>query len=155
MSISNWQRPKKNLARCRYCGMNIWNKRRAEKTKCCTKNCKESLAILEGKPDPLADELRAKFRLYGGNLYTTIRWLRIRKEVLRKFDRCLKCGSRENLHVDHISPVAWGRAPVWSLKNLQVLCRDCNLSKKAKNDFDHRPEAVVYRKHMAEAIEEF
>lgn len=41
--------------------------------------------------------------------------------------RCVKCGCRENLTIDHVIPVSLG-GKCW-LKNLQTLCRCCNLEK--------------------------
>ena len=40
---------------------------------------------------------------------------------------CVKCGSRENIHYDHIIPVSKGGST--TLDNLELLCQDCNLSK--------------------------
>ena len=37
---------------------------------------------------------------------------------------CRKCGSTENLEIDHIIPIAKGGKTTWD--NLQTLCRDCN-----------------------------
>ena len=55
----------------------------------------------------------------------------MRAQVWRRDDgRCVQCGSRENLHIDHIVPVSKGGAT--SVPNLQVLCQSCNLSKGAK-----------------------
>lgn len=44
--------------------------------------------------------------------------------------RCVKCESRESLHIDHIIPLSQGGATIVS--NLQLLCESCNLSKGAK-----------------------
>lgn len=63
-----------------------------------------------------------------------------RKEVkdyfLNKYNhRCVKCGSTENLEIDHIKPVsefAWEMLPINRLNaesNLRVLCRRCNTAK--------------------------
>lgn len=44
--------------------------------------------------------------------------------------KCQVCGDTNNLHVDHIVPVARGGKT--ELGNLQLLCRFCNISKGAK-----------------------
>ena len=47
--------------------------------------------------------------------------------LLRGKGRCVKCGSRENLEIDHMVPLARGGSS--RLENLQLLCRDCNRRK--------------------------
>ena len=47
--------------------------------------------------------------------------------LLRGKGRCMKCGSRENLEIDHVVPLARGGSN--RLENLQLLCRDCNRRK--------------------------
>jgi len=55
----------------------------------------------------------------------------VRAEVWRRDQGCcVNCGSKENLHFDHIIPVSRGGGT--SAKNLQLLCQSCNLSKSAK-----------------------
>lgn len=44
--------------------------------------------------------------------------------------RCVRCGSTENLQLDHIVPFSKGGAT--SVENLQLLCRKCNLEKSNK-----------------------
>lgn len=44
--------------------------------------------------------------------------------------RCVRCGSTENLQLDHIVPFSKGGAT--SLENLQLLCQKCNLEKSNK-----------------------
>jgi hypothetical protein len=52
----------------------------------------------------------------------------VRTEVWRRDQgRCVNCGSKENLHFDHIIPVSRGGGT--SAKNLQLLCQSCNLTK--------------------------
>ncbi|WP_190129101.1 HNH endonuclease [Streptomyces mashuensis] len=40
---------------------------------------------------------------------------------------CQGCGSRQQLEVDHILPVA--RGGTWALENLRTLCRPCHRTK--------------------------
>ena len=43
--------------------------------------------------------------------------------------QCRNCGSRQDLHFDHVIPRSWGGAS--TVDNVQVLCRGCNLKKGA------------------------
>jgi len=42
---------------------------------------------------------------------------------------CVKCGSKENLHFDHIIPYSQGGSSK-DAKNIQILCLSHNLSKR-------------------------
>lgn len=54
----------------------------------------------------------------------------VRTEVWRRDNgRCVKCESCEQLEFDHIIPVSRGGAT--SVRNLQLLCKQCNLAKAA------------------------
>lgn len=72
------------------------------------------------------------------SFYRTEAWLRLRYFTLLKYRKCLLCGSKDNLHVDHIKPRS--KRPELSLdaNNLQVLCRDCNLGKSNLDSTDFR-----------------
>jgi HNH endonuclease len=55
----------------------------------------------------------------------------LRERIYRRDGyRCLSCGSREDLTLDHIHPKSLGGADTES--NLQTLCRPCNSSKGAR-----------------------
>lgn len=43
---------------------------------------------------------------------------------------CMRCGSKEKLHFDHVIPVAKGGGN--DLENVQILCASCNLKKSDK-----------------------
>lgn len=47
--------------------------------------------------------------------------------------KCVRCGSRENLHFDHIIPVAKGGGKTED--NIQILCAHCNLQKSDRIAF--------------------
>lgn len=49
--------------------------------------------------------------------------------LLKQYNyKCKECGCGEHLTIDHIVPLSKGGHPT-SLKNLQILCRNCNVSK--------------------------
>lgn len=61
------------------------------------------------------------------------------KEVVFGFygEQCMKCGSTEDLTIDHIIPFAkGGQHGIW---NMQVLCASCNASKRELDETDSRP----------------
>ena len=54
----------------------------------------------------------------------------IRKKLLSS-GACAKCGSSQNLEIDHIIPIFLGGSS--EIENLQVLCFSCNRTKGAKH----------------------
>ena len=59
------------------------------------------------------------------------RWARLRQEVLdRDKWRCVTCGRRGRLEVDHKLAMRFG-GEVYALENLQSLCRSCHFEKSA------------------------
>jgi 5-methylcytosine-specific restriction endonuclease McrA len=68
-----------------------------------------------------------------GEMYTQAEWDRL----CAYYDhRCLCCGNRRPLTVDHVVPVTKGGSNL--IQNLQPLCRSCN-SKKNDRAIDYRP----------------
>lgn len=77
------------------------------------------------------------------SFYETPRWLGLRYQVLKNHNGvCSLCGMTrkdgKKLHVDHIKPRSSHPWLQYELKNLQVLCADCNLGKSNKDDTDWR-----------------
>ena len=58
---------------------------------------------------------------------STTQWRRIRQTVINRDGCCQRCGTEDNLSVDHIVPRSLGGDD--SLSNLEVLCQSCNSSK--------------------------
>jgi 5-methylcytosine-specific restriction endonuclease McrA len=65
----------------------------------------------------------------GGILY--------KKQVafIQKGEYCILCGSKENIHVDHIISVNAG-GPQNDIHNMQLLCEQCNLGKSNFSFYD-------------------
>ena len=65
------------------------------------------------------------------------------KAICDHYDnRCLKCGKRKPLTVDHILPISKGGPDIAS--NIQPLCLSCNSSKSTKH-IDYRPDTGPLR----------
>lgn len=50
--------------------------------------------------------------------------------------RCMRCGSDNKIHVDHIIPAS--KDGLWCLNNFQYLCAFCNVSKGNRSEVDYR-----------------
>ena len=75
-------------------------------------------------------------------LYRSKRWARIRREILERDGyRCRQCGRAGRLEVDHIEPMARGGSDTDS-DNLQSLCRECHISKTARENRKPQPPEV-------------
>jgi len=53
-------------------------------------------------------------------------------------NRCLSCGSQENLQLDHIKPVSKYPELTFNPSNFQILCRKCNSKKSNTQEIDFR-----------------
>ena len=78
------------------------------------------------------------------NFYDSKEWQKARYFVLRKYGgKCQLCGRsyKEDgivIHVDHIKPRSKYPELELDKNNLQVLCKDCNLGKMARDEIDWR-----------------
>ena len=59
-------------------------------------------------------------------------------ELFEKYDYCLRCGTKEDLTIDHIIAITNGGSDEWD--NLQILCFSCNSSKGNRHSTDYRPK---------------
>jgi len=76
----------------------------------------------------------------------TSRWRRLRVEVLRRDGwRCVQCGARGRLEVDHIRPVRTHPEGAFEPGNLQCLCPSCH-TKKTRLECGHPPLSEARRK---------
>ncbi|RBO54173.1 HNH endonuclease [Rhodovulum sp. BSW8] len=70
-----------------------------------------------------------RFPRVGSAIYRTQRWKAVRLEAKRRDGwRCVECGAKGRLEVDHITPLRDGGAP-FDLGNLQCLCGRCHARK--------------------------
>jgi len=74
---------------------------------------------------------------YEGEHFTAEEWL-----ALVEFygGKCLRCGSRESITVDHVIPLSLGGSNC--IDNLQPLCEGCNLD-KGQDTTDYRQASYI------------
>jgi len=66
----------------------------------------------------------------------------------------MKCGSTENIEVDHIKPRSKFPELRWDFDNLQILCRKCNVLKWNYHSTDYRQDCAE-RQLDIEMLREF
>tara|TARA_E500000305_G_C4029093_1_gene243671 strand:+ start:5666 stop:5968 length:303 start_codon:yes stop_codon:yes gene_type:complete len=70
-----------------------------------------------------------RWQRHGTAIYRTPQWKAVRTEAKRRDGwKCIKCGSRTRLEVDHIKGLRDGGDP-FNLENLQTLCGSCHAKK--------------------------
>lgn len=73
-------------------------------------------------------------------------------EKLRKQDfRCVYCGRKVFLTVDHIIPLSLGGKH--NIRNMQGVCRDCNLKKGDLTDEEYRAKIAVQPRGVEEMVD--
>jgi len=84
--------------------------------------------------------------LSGDKFYSSQAWRKLRYKILvEQGKRCANCKTRsinKEYHVDHIKPRSLYPHLALDPKNMQVLCKDCNLGKSNKWEVDHRLETA-------------
>jgi 5-methylcytosine-specific restriction protein A len=82
--------------------------------------------------DYVTDPENIKYEDYR-NSWNVVRKKMTRLVMKRDKHECRICGSKKNLQIDHIYPMARGGTN--DLDNLQILCKKCNLKKSDKVDY--------------------
>lgn len=81
------------------------------------------------------------------------RWRRLRVEVLRRDGwKCVQCGARGRLEVDHVQPVRDYPEGAFEPGNLQCLCPACH-TRKTRLESGHPPLSED-RQRWREAVSE-
>lgn len=129
------------FSKCMMCGITYQN---SQNTKCCSRSCAQKL-----KPRKRGYKLTVEHRRkiseaqtgtrgnnWRGGLWKsqtqserkTSVYKNLRKDILERDGwRCIECGSKENLEVDHIK--SYSKYPLLRFEptNLRTLCRGCHL----------------------------
>ncbi|WP_214770767.1 HNH endonuclease signature motif containing protein [Exiguobacterium sp. s133] len=90
---------------------------------------------------PTPSEVRVLWNIYNGRKQTSRdkKLIRCYIEAQREAVFCAHCGRKDgSFHVDHIVPLSRGGTD--ELKNLQLLCAQCNLKKS--NGYDARKSFI-------------
>lgn len=92
------------------------------------------------RASPTERKRRRTYRRQTQKFFLSEGWRQLRYMAFKIHGRkCLVCSSTENvLHVDHIKPRSKYPELEYDIKNLQVLCEDCNLGKGVGDETDWR-----------------
>lgn len=89
-----------------------------------------------------------KKKALSDNFYNSRAWQILRYQAFEKYgNKCQCCGASPSdgavLHVDHIKPKSTHPELALDLRNLQILCKSCNLGKINQFDTDWRGTRTV------------
>ncbi|SFP35252.1 HNH endonuclease [Tranquillimonas alkanivorans] len=80
-----------------------------------------------------------RYDRHGAAVYRDKRWPALRMAAKRRDGwRCVQCGSRHRLEVDHVLPVRENPGLAFDLGNLQTLCGSCH-GRKTRLECGHPP----------------
>lgn len=100
--------------------------------------------------------LRRDYRRHSKAITDSKRWQGLRWQALRRDGfRCVQCGARGRLEVDHIQPVRARPDLAYALDNLQALCVSCH-SRKTRLELgfpDLPPARKAWRDLLTRGIE--
>lgn len=76
--------------------------------------------------------------------YNSKLWLKLKIIIYKSIGKeCLKCGSKDNIEVDHIKPKSKYPKEIYNILNLQILCKKCNKEKSNKYIKDYRTKEQI------------
>ena len=82
----------------------------------------------------------ANYKRHSRHVTRGPRWAALRQQALRRDGwKCVACGGRGRLEVDHVKPVRSHPELAWSLGNLQSLCPACHTC-KTRVEIGHDPQ---------------
>lgn len=88
------------------------------------------------------DKSRGYSHRYRANKKNNGVFLILEKEIINILSSpCFICGSKENIHIDHIIPISRGGRH--SIGNLQPLCKKCNFSKGSKLFYEWKLSVII------------
>lgn len=90
---------------------------------------------------------------YSRHVLKTARWKILRLEIIERDGlRCLDCGARGRLEVDHVKPVRRRPDLAYEPSNLRTLCTSCH-TRKTRIECGHAPldpRRVRWREFVAD-----
>lgn len=97
-----------------------------------------------------------RFKRHGTSIYKTRRWAAVRKAAKRRDGwKCVECGARGRLEVDHVKPIRDRPDLAYDLNNVQVLCVPCH-ARKTRIEVGivgpEDPEKERWKKLLGEAL---
>ncbi|MBI6628275.1 HNH endonuclease [Pontibaca salina] len=83
-------------------------------------------------------------RRHSAKVTRTRRWKSLRVEALRRDNyKCVECGARGRLEIDHILPVRSHPELSFEIDNLQALCVSCHSKKTIREIGLHKPDPEI------------
>lgn len=108
----------------------------------CTRKAEKSQEERRKKEERKAE--RTGDITFSQKVQSSRQWKALRKKATEYYGKqCHRCGDSGygvEIHVDHIKPKSKYPELAFDPNNLQILCRDCNFEKGAKDETDYRPD---------------
>lgn len=95
---------------------------------------------------------RKEFRRVSRPVLKSQRWKVLRMKILERDGwKCLKCGSRKRLEVDHVNAVRIAPDRAFDPTNLQVLCGPCH-GRKTMTEVGFKPTEIDPKRQAWRAV---